>query len=110
MLGVEPHVLRALEHLGPGLADGLAHLEGQHPGGPLDIGLHDVRGGIHPLGALCKCRVAQRDSGGSGLRDAACHLGFVVGFKGLDGLARCRVHGCHRHVLGFSFDCVNAER
>ena len=106
MLGVEPHVLRALEHLGAGLADGLAHLQGEHPGGLLDIGLHDVRGGVHPLGALCKCRVTQRDSGVGGLGDATRHLGVVVGFEGFHGLARGRVHGCDCHVLGFSFDWI----
>ena len=108
MLGVEPHVLRALEYLGAGLADGLAHLQGEYPGGLLHIGLHDVRGGVHPLGALCECRVTQRDSGVGGLCDAMRHLGVVVGFEGFDGFARDRVHGCDGHMLGFSLEGLDA--
>jgi hypothetical protein len=109
VIGVVTHPFRALEHLGAGSGDRTAHLDGDDACDPVDIVFEQLRGSLHPLGALREGGRSQGSERRVGCRDPALDLGFVMRFERLLGLARERVDRRDGHAGSSSAEDVTGR-
>jgi hypothetical protein len=97
-VGEPAHGLDALGHLGGGLCERLAHLQGHGPRGVVLLGLQQVGGGVQQCRALRELRGPVLGEGGRGAREAGLDAVRVQRFEGFEGLPRGGVDAGDGHT------------